>query len=327
MNSEIFYCGPLSVTLTAQSKPLRDKVVEALDLYTVTWPPPLIPITIEIHERSDSALMPNGSYMKCSRMNVDPIKIGLRAAVPSGAECVFSANDNTWSIGVLLDPLDGHVPEDVEDLIGLILTNSWRQAHWVPIHAGSIVNGSICALLCAPSGGGKTSVTASMIRRGWQTLGDDKLLLRLQPDGSSVLAAMLHNFNLHPKTREWFPEVGDLTVLPRYSAWTEKRKVRIADIWPNSELMHASPTHLIQLERAEETQPLQIENLSADEVLSIFLRQTVIPKDRSFARMILSTIATTAQKLIGLRVSVGDRAYFDPDYLLPLEKRLMANGG
>lgn len=318
--SEIFYCGPLAVSLTAQSSALRDKVVEALDLYTVTWPPPLFPISIDIRERNSSTSMPNGTYMKCSRMNVDPIAGGLRAAVPSGADCVYSASDNAWSISVLLDPIDQHVPEDVEDLIGLVLTNSWRQAKWVPIHAGAIVNGSVCALLCAPSGGGKTTVTASMIRRGWQTLGDDKLLLRLQPDGSSLLAAMLHNFNLHPKTREWFPEVGDLTPLPRYSAWTEKRKVRIADIWPGSEVLHASPTHLIQLERAEQPQAVKITELAPAETLSIFLRQTVIPRDRSFAQMILSTIATTAKRLIGLRVEVGDQAYHDPDCLLPLEK-------
>ncbi|HZY45135.1 MAG TPA: hypothetical protein VFF70_10335 [Anaerolineae bacterium] len=320
MSSEIFYCGPLAVSLTAQTQALRAKVVEALDLYTVTWPPPLFPISIDIRERDSFASMPAGTYMKCSRMNVDPVAGGLRAAVPSGAECIYLSANSLWSISV---PLNGqHVPEDVEDLIGLVLTNSWRQAKWVPIHAGAIVNGSICAILCAPSGGGKTTVTASMIRRGWQTLGDDKILLRLQSNGSPLLAALLHNFNLHPKTRDWFPEVGDLTHLPRYSAWTEKRKVRIVDIWPGSEVLHAVPTHLIQLERSEQPKAVELTKLTPDEVLSIFLRQTVIPKDRSFAQLILSTVASTAQRLTGWRVEVGDQAYHDPDCLLPLERVL-----
>jgi hypothetical protein len=327
MSTEIFYCGPVAVHLSAQNNTLRTKVIESLNLFTITWPPPHLSVSIDIRESQQPAQPLHGTYLKTARMSVEPTPDGLHAVSVSGTDCFFSRANQHWSIHVPSDLNRAPVPEDVEDLIMLVLTQGWRQAGWVPLHAGSIIKGSICALLCAPSGFGKTTLTAAMIRRGWQTLGDDKILLRLQPDGSALLAAMQHNFNLDPKTSEWFPEVGDLTRLPRYSVWTEKRKVHIADIWPGSELLHACPTHLIQLERLEQPHTLEITELTAAEVLSIFLRQTVIPKDRAFAQLILSAIATTAKRLIGLRVKVGAEAYHDPDCLAPLEKILAFRSG
>ncbi len=214
------------------------------------------------------------------------------------------------------------VPEDIEDLVGLALTTAWRGLGLVPVHAGAVVHNGACALLCAPSGGGKTTLTAALIRRGWATLGDDKLLLSLGPDGRPRLEALIHTFNLHPNARRWFPEVGELAALPRYSAWTEKRKVRIADIWPGVTCERGEPTHLVRVHRHEGADGVRVRALPAAELLSILLRQTVIPNDRRLARGILATVAATAGRLVGLEVELGHDVYRDPDRLAALEGAL-----
>ena len=180
-----------------------------------------------------------------------------------------------------------------------------------------------CALLCASSGGGKTTLTAALIRRGWKTLGDDKLLLGLDEAGDPVLLSLINNFNLHPNTRRWFPEVGDLSVLPRYSAWTEKRKVRVEDIWPESMLEKAWPTHLIEIHRRNGKSGLSIEGLDTDQLLSVLLRQTVIPHEPNVAREILSALTATAPRLCGVKLVIGESAYRDDSCLAALEDALL----
>ena len=91
-------------------------------------------------------------------------------------------------------------------------------------------------------------MTAAFVRRGWRTLGDDKLLARLDADGSVRVAALLHTFNLHPSTRTWFPEVGDLERLPTYSAWTEKRKVAVSSIWDAATADVGVPNRVVALD-------------------------------------------------------------------------------
>ncbi|MDQ6824961.1 MAG: hypothetical protein M3007_05795, partial [Candidatus Eremiobacteraeota bacterium] len=179
-----------------------------------------------------------------------------------------------------------------------------------------------CALLCAASGGGKSTLTAAMMRQGWNSLGDDKLLLRIN-DGKSEVAALLHTFNLHPKTSQWFPEVGELERLPTYSIWTEKRKVRMSDIWPGRIATQGSPTHLVLLDRKVEFTGIEVDPLPPAEIFSTLLRQVVIPKDRVSAGAIVSAILTTAKTLRGVRVRIGKDAYHDAKCIRTLEAALL----
>jgi hypothetical protein len=211
--------------------------------------------------------------------------------------------------------------EEIEDVLSLVLTTGWRHEGWTPIHSAAVVKEHACVVICAPTGGGKTTLTAALVRRGWQVLGDDKLLLRMR-DGRPNVAALLHTFNLHPKTREWFPEVGNLEHLPRYSVWTEKRKVSISSIWSHAPAQTAEPTLLISLRRNMDVRDPIITELGEEGILETLLRQTVIPADRASARGIVSTVARTAVRLRGLSVEVPTDAYRDPQFLDLLESAI-----
>ncbi len=320
----LYRCGPLAVELHASDSALRAKVAETLNLYTVRWPGIATHIRLEIRGSQEPGSMATGRYLTCGRMNVDTTPSGFAATCHSGTSCRSDASRKNWIIEVPKETRTGEtVPLDIEDLISLVLTTGWRDLRWIPLHAGCVVKDSTCAMLCATSGGGKTTLTAALIRRGWKTLGDDKLLLRLDEGGSPVLWSLINNFNLHPSVRQWFPEVGDLTVLPRYSAMTEKRKVRVEDIWPEAMLEKARPTHLIEIDRRSDVDGVTVEGLDDRGLLSVILRQTVIPNEPEVAREILTALMATAPRLRGARLSLGEGAYHDDQCLSALEDVLL----
>jgi hypothetical protein len=252
-------------------------------------------------------------------MHVDISDDSINATFQSGA--FARGNGFSWEVFIPHDN-DEWTLIDMESLVSLVLTEGWRACGWTPIHAGTIVRDGTCAIICAESGGGKTSLTAAMIRRGWQTLGDDKLLLRKDSSGTAELRALVHTFNLHPRTRGWFPEVGDLEQLEVYSQWTEKRKVLPETIWPGTTLNEAVPTHLIRLSRIDDSGVVRISQLGDADVLSSLLHQTVVPSDPKAARQIVATVAQSARTLQGLKVEVGNDIYSDPTALEALELAL-----
>jgi hypothetical protein len=202
--------------------------------------------------------------------------------------------------------------EEIEQQFVLLLARSWAQAGWTPLHAGSLVppGKTRCVLLCAPSGAGKTTFIAALLRRGWHTLGDDKTLLQME--GKEVVArALARRFHLHPTSARWFPEVGDLGAWPCYSRWTDKRVVRIEKVWPGRLLDRAVPAAVVQLERSENGPALFIEPLDSINTLNTLLRQVAIPSDAGHARPLVACIAATAACLRGALIKIGQDAFAD----------------
>ena len=326
-----YKCGPLEILLAAETETLRRKIADTLDLYNVEWTEPLTQWQIEIGETDSIPPLGPGEYLQCARMHVELTGNQLVATCPSGAHAVGDPHTRRWTMLVPRSSSDPWVLTDIESLLSLVLTEGWRAEGWIPLHAAAVVRFDTCALICAESGGGKTSLTAALVREGWQTLGDDKLLLRIGADGAPELRGLVHTFNLHPRTRSWFPEVGDLEQLPPYSDWTEKRKVHPETIWPGSTTTAAAPSVLFHLSTGSwnrktavtvigcPAEPIHLSDpLSPASVLSILLHQTVVPSHAPTARPILAAIARTARNLVGFRVDIDEDAYMLPTCLFPL---------
>lgn len=320
-----FACGPLDIAVTGNSDAIRAKIADTLALYNVRWPGARARWRIDVVIVGAASKPGAGSYLECARMNVDATNDTNRALVatcPSGILAMCDRNLRRWSLVLPEASDDSWILTDIESVLSLVLTEGWREAGWTPIHAAAVLRDGVCAIVCAASGGGKTTLTAALIRRGWKTLGDDKLLLRVD-NGQPELRALVHTFNLHPQTRAWFPEVGDLEQFPVYSEWTEKRKVRPESIWPGTTVDRARPNCLLQIERTTDIVGVDISPMRADEVLSALLRQTVIPSLPSVARPALAAIAVTARELSGFNVRIGDDAYLDLHCLESLEAELL----
>ena len=318
----VFSCGPLSVTVTAHDQDLYNRITESLELFDVIWDKPRLPVAIDVRKTEVAANMLMGNYLNCARMNVDATSTGLHATCVSGSSGFYRFKHDQWSISVLYGIPELEISSDIDNLVTLVLTTSWRRLGWIPLHSGGVVRENCCAILSAPSGAGKTTLVAALIRRDWRTLGDDKLLLRLNSTGSAELSALTQTLNLDPRTQEWFPETGDLNILPIYSVYSEKRRVRIEDFWPGRTIRKAKPTHIVQINLSNELNSIKTTPIRKEEIFSILLHQTVIPGKVTEAQQILSTIAATAGQLKGLRVDIGKNVYSYADCLAPLEAAL-----
>jgi len=318
-------CGPLEVDVCGDPPQLVEKVQESLALFDHRWPSTSRSVSIRVGAGPFASPVPP-AYLSCARMVVDaPAPDVLAATTCLGAAATgYLADDHDeWSITAPPEALDAYALEEVEDLVGLALTTGWRRAGWVPLHAAGIVDDhGNCVLLCAPSGGGKSTMTTSFVRRGWRTLGDDKLLARIGDDGEVRVSALLHTFNLDPSTRHWFPEVGDLERLPTYSAWTQKRKLPVRSVWDDALAHHGVPTRVVTLSRAATPGTVVATPLPGPAVLATLLRQTVIPSDPVLAASIVDVVAACSRQVVGLSVEIGENAYQRSDALEQLEALL-----
>ncbi len=326
MTGDSFPCGPIRVWIGSDPHGSARLLRGALDLFGAPWDK--LGAEVELHLcRPEAITLPTGSdYFDSLRMRVESTPQGLAARCDSGANALFDSAAGRWQVGIPTTTDDIWTLTDLENLMSLVVTTGWRSLGWTPFHAGLVcLTGEPtygpAAMLCAPSGGGKTTLTLALLRRGWSTLGDDKLLVRHGPDGMEA-RALVHTFNLFPHTRQWFPELGDISHLPNYSAWTDKRRVPIARLRPDAPLTHARPSHLIEVVRNDDHSGIKLAPMARGQVLSLLMRQTVIPSHRPTARAILATVAELAGSLTGFHLEVGKDAYLQPDCLAELEAAL-----
>lgn len=322
-----FSVGPLEVRVTAPSGPLNDLIRATLELYDVPWS-----LTARRHVQLDAGMLAHdgarpaaGDYLVCAQMLVDCLPGGaLRATTTDGATLVEERRPDgeDWRLEVPQSIQASGRWVQVEDLLSLVATTGWRRAGWVPLHAAGLVRDQRGLIVCAGSGGGKTTFTVAMLRRGWGTTGDDKLLLGIH-GGAPVLAGIKHVLNLDPKVAAWFPEVGDIAAEPLYSAWSPKRRVPLARFWPDAPAVSMAATHALVLQRSPSGPAgVTVRRLGPGEVIAALLRQTVIPSHPSDARPIVRAITRLAQRVTGLAVQIGDDVYADPEAMRRVERAL-----
>lgn len=327
ISATTYLVGPLRVMLEPTLPTFERRIDEQLRVFSSPWEHAPFQLRVLVEPIAGPARSARGSYLTCSRMNVDADRGRIYATTLCGAraERDFGVkNGEHWTIGFPMELIATPAIDELEDLIGLALVSGWRASGWMPVHGAAVMRDDQCLILCATSGGGKSTLTAALVREGWRTLGDDKLLLRMNDGGTPEVAALQHSFNLHPKTRVWFPEVGNLEGKPRYSAWTEKRKVHPEDVWPGRTALLARPTHVVRVRRDPEPErPMTIAALGEDELFRTLIGQVAIPHDREIATRALRTVASIARSgLRGLDVVIGEGAYQTPNVLATLEAAL-----
>lgn len=316
----VFRCGPLQVTISTHLEVLRKKAWDTLVLFNVTWPEVRSRVQVTIFSEWRNSSVVSGNYLQTARMLVDQLPSGLEAACDSGSMAIYDEVEKSWQL--FIPEPDGRELLDLVNLLDLIITTGWRELGWVPMHAGGAIYGDNCAILCAPSGGGKSTLTTALLSRGWGTLGDDKLLLTVDSGGVPSISSLLLNFNLHPYTEQWFPEVGDLQRFPAYSEWTPKRRVDVTTIWPQTSRLQARPTDLVLLRRRSEYTGFGLKPIDEKDLLPLLLQQTVIPRHSEQGRHIFNTIAKTTSQMRGWTLEIGEHAYDHADQLKILEEAL-----
>jgi len=257
-----YSCGPVKVFLTFDESSLQKALDGLLSQYDAPWPAPAAEISVTVGQGLPPADIPKpaGDYLRSYRLHLDRRGSHLISLSNVGVWMDFDEIKKQARIIVPDHPDQETVIEEIEQQFVLLLARAWANQGWTPLHAGSLVppDKNHCIFMCAPSGVGKTTLISAMLRRGWRTLGDDKILLRKENSGVTAFA-LSRRVHLHPSLASWFPEIGEIEKWPRYSRWTEKRMVKIEAVWPGQLIESAIPVGLVQLERAENGPSLQIE--------------------------------------------------------------------
>ena len=319
----VYSCGPVELRLTFEDAALRDALHGLLSQYDAPWPHCASSVRVVV-ARGVSPIPASeisGTYLHSSRLRVDRQGTRLISLSNVGVWMEFDSEAGHSRIMAPFHPDWPALVEEIEQQLVLLLARAWAQAGWTPLHAGSRIppGEKRCVLLCAPSGVGKTTLIAALLRRGWRTLGDDKTLLRKE-NGGVVARALARRFHLHPASSRWFPDASDISAWPRYSRWTDKRVVRIEKIWPGRLLDSAIPAGAVQLARIENG--LVVEPLDRINTLNTLLRQVAIPADAEHARPLVSCIAATVANLNSALMKIGHDAFADPCVVDRLDEAL-----
>jgi hypothetical protein len=317
--------GLLDIEISGTSGPLLDLVERNLALYDVPWTlTGTKRVTLEVDVVAAPAVGASGGFLECAQMLVDSSATGLRATTTHGAELMgdLGKGFERWRLTAPTELVDGGWWPEIEDLISLVVTTGWRRAGWVPLHAAGLERDGRGVLVCATGGGGKTTFSLGLVRRGWRLLGDDKLLVG-DLDGTLVVAAIKQVLNVDPAIVRWFGEVGDLSGLPEYSAWSPKRRVPLSMLWPAAHAVSAPPTHLVSLVRRAGSGGVSITPISEMEALTTLMRQTVFPRDPAVARPIVAMLGRVAAQVRGHQLVVHDDAYADESTLAAVEAALL----
>lgn len=321
----VYSCGPVRLDLDYADASLQAALHGLLSQYDASWPEPELTIHVSIEHGIPPAdwVEPAGSYLYLHHLLVD--RVGSRL-VSQSTLGVWMEFDLANEARIWIPSQSQDIIEQVEHQLVLLLARGWANAGWTPLHAGTLIppGENRCALVCASSGAGKTTMLAALLRRGWRTLGDDKVLLRRE--GDRVIARSLaRRFHLHPSSVRWFPEVGNVSSSwPTYSRWTDKRVVRIEEIWPDRLVDSAIPAAAIQLARAATGPGLCVEPVDPATTLNTLLWQIAIPTDAQHARPLLACAVAAAAQSRFAKIKIGTDAFADPAVAGQLEREILA---
>lgn len=320
-----YACGPVHLDVTYGEPAWQPLLDGLLSQYDAPWPVSgaRFSVTIEPGLPPADTVEPAGNYLRSYRLHVD--RRGTHLISRSNVGVWMDFDEASRCARILVTPGADHetMIEEIEQQLVLLLARAWASEGWTPLHAGTLIlpEKNTGVLVCAHSGVGKTTFTTAMLCHGWRTLGDDKALLRKE-DGRIVAHALSRRFHLHPSLSKWFPQLGVIEDWPRYSRWTEKRMVKMGELWPDQLLAATVPQVVIQLARGDRGTPLQIDPLDSMATLNTLLRQIAIPGDAAAARPLVACAAALAGQLRGALVTVGENAFADPAMVGRIEARL-----
>jgi hypothetical protein len=171
-----------------------------------------------------------------------------------GGELWYESSDAT----VVLDPESGTAEGHLSPA-GAIPSGQWRaQGDAVftfsllellrhrglfHLHAAGLARDGRGVLLAGNTGAGKSTLTVSLVRAGWDFLSDDAVLLRTSPEGVEALS-LPSEFHLDPTLAERFPELAPLADRQGYGSG-EKRAFRPVEIYERQPIAACVPSLLL----------------------------------------------------------------------------------
>jgi hypothetical protein len=150
--------------------------------------------------------------------------------------------------------------------IALAMLGTARQ--FIPVHAACVVKEGLSLILQGKAGSGKSTLAYACVRRGYQLLAEDGLMIKCRSEGAS-LWGMPWKLHLLPDTKRFFPELRE--EMPRLQVNGEwKLEVSTEVYYQGSTTPSARPGPVVFLERGGDSGPSRLEPVSPKEALAAF---------------------------------------------------------
>lgn len=164
------------------------------------------------------------------QIETSPGKLLLRGA-KSATILVTGGNSIT------IEPLPGGNPATIQQmLLGWAFAGLFHQRAMLPLHGSTLGIGDDCFVFCAPSGGGKSTLTSSFLKRGFSFLDDNVALVDFQDrtvfivSGSPELRLWensMHSLEFeHKVVGRIRPDMGKTSIIARSNFRSEKARLR-----------------------------------------------------------------------------------------------------
>ena len=172
------------------------------------------------------------SYTPPASMQIEtsPGRLLLRGA-KSATILVTEGNSIT------IEPLPGGDPATIQQMmLGWAFAGLFHQRAMLPLHGSTLCMGDNCFVFCAPSGGGKSTLTSSFLKRGFSFLDDNVALVDFQ-DGMAFIASgspelrlwedSMHTLEYeHKVVGRIRPELDKTSIIARSNFRSEKARLR-----------------------------------------------------------------------------------------------------
>ncbi len=164
------------------------------------------------------------------QIDASPGRLLLRGA-RSATILVTGGNSMT------IEPLpNGNAATIMQILLGWGLGGLFHQRNLLPLHGSALCRNENCFVLCSPSGGGKSTLTASFLNRGFSFL-DDNIALADFEDGKAYIASGSPELRLwehampvldfeHETAGRIRPDMDKISIIARGNFRREKARLR-----------------------------------------------------------------------------------------------------
>lgn len=162
--------------------------------------------------------------------------------------------DSGEGTGALCKPRHGictvSVVEPLEDKIWLLthpfltlpLMEMLKRTNRFAIHAAGVAREGRSILMCGTSGSGKTTLTVALVRAGYDFMGDDLTLLKI--DSTIKALAFPEVIDITERSASFFPELMPLTTTPKPLGWV-KQRLCVTDFYTSQIAWETTPAAIL----------------------------------------------------------------------------------
>lgn len=201
------------------------------------------------------------------------------------------------------------------DLLMAPLMEMLKYRGFYGLHAAALAKKGQGYLFPADGGNGKTTIALSLLKQGFQCLGDDKVLLREGNDSITALS-FSRRFNIDPHISEFYQELRFLEGLQPLPG-CNKRPVDISQVFPQALVSSCHPRYLIYLEKTDLPKS-QIYPLSSQASFKRLVHHTVLSFLKEVATKQLKLFSDLVKQTDSYLLFSGKDIFGRPERLLEL---------